>query len=62
MQRCGVEEILESLDNGEKLTLILVKRGAKSTKIQQLISIAEERGINVIQGSVNDIWRMSSDN
>jgi len=62
MQRCGVEEILESLDNEEKLTLILVKRGARSTKLQQLISIAEERGIKVIQGSENDIWRMSRDN
>ena len=62
MQRCGVDEVLDAIHRNENISVLLVKREAISTKLEQIVSIAEERGIKVIRGSENDLWRMSRDN
>ncbi|HJN70920.1 MAG TPA: hypothetical protein QF525_05740, partial [Candidatus Thalassarchaeaceae archaeon] len=59
MQKCGAVEVLQAMDAGEKVTLILVKRDHNSSKITNLVSRAESLGIRVIEGSQNDLWRMS---
>tara|TARA_B100001123_G_scaffold84674_2_gene96964 strand:- start:2435 stop:3154 length:720 start_codon:yes stop_codon:yes gene_type:complete len=62
MQRCGVEQVLGAIQENENISLILVKRDAQSIELKQIVSIAEKRGIKIIQGSENDLWRMSKDN
>lgn len=62
MQRCGIIEVLESLENKEQINLILVRRDAENTQLTKIISMANELGIKVTQGSDNDLWRMSRDN
>ncbi len=62
MQRCGESEVLASIEDGEDVSLILIKRSAESDKITRILEYARELSINVIYGSENDIWRMSRDN
>ena len=62
MQRCGGDEVLKSIEDGEEVTLILVKRDTQSIKISKILNYAEELAIRVIYGSENDLWRMSRNN
>ena len=59
MQRCGGDEVLKSIEDGEEVSLILVKRDTQSIKISKILNYAEELAIRVIYGSENDLWRMS---
>jgi 23S rRNA (guanosine2251-2'-O)-methyltransferase len=62
MQRCGEDEILAAIANNEHIGLILVKRESKSSKLEQILKYAQDSEIKIIQGSENDLWRMSRDN
>ena len=62
MQRCGITEVFASLKENEDIQLVLVKRGAKSEQLAKIMTIVSDRGIRIIRGSDNDIWRMSRDN
>ena len=62
MQRCGITEVFASLEENEDIRLVLVKRGAKSEQLAKIMTIVSDRGIRIIRGSDNDIWRMSRDN
>ena len=62
MQRCGGDEVLKSIEDGEEVSLILIKRDAQSIKISKILNYAEELAIRVIYGSENDLWRMSRNN
>ena len=62
MQRCGGDEVLKSIEDGEEVSLILVKRDTQSIKISKILNYAEELAIRVIYGSENDLWRMSRNN
>ena len=62
MQRCGITEVFASLKENEDIRLVLVKRGAKSEQLAKIMTIVSDRGIRIIRGSDNDIWRMSRDN
>ena len=62
MQRCGITEVFASLKENEDIRLVLVKRGAKSEQLTKIMTIVSDRGIRIIRGSDNDIWRMSRDN
>ena len=62
MQRCGITEVFESLEENEDIRLVLVKRGAESEQLAKIMTIVSDRGIRIIRGSDNDIWRMSRDN
>ena len=62
MQRCGVTEVLASLKENENIRLVLVKRGAESEQLEEILTMVSDRGIRIIRGSDNDIWRMSRDN
>ena len=56
MQRCGIDEVLGAIRANENISVLLVKRDAKTTELEEVLSIAEERGIKVIKGSENDLW------
>ncbi|MBD50630.1 MAG: hypothetical protein CMB08_01745 [Euryarchaeota archaeon] len=62
MQRCGEQEVLTSIEDGEDVNLILIKRGSESPLISKILNYAEELAIKVIYGSENDLWRMSRSN
>ena len=62
MQRCGISEVLESLEENEDIRLVLVKRGVESEHLAKILTMVSDRGIRIIRGSDNDIWRMSRDN
>lgn len=62
MQRCGFNEVLKSFREKEEIKLILVRRDSKSSDLSKIRSMANELGIRVIEGSDNDLWRMSRDN
>ena len=62
MQRCGFNEVLKSFREKEEIKLILVRRDSKSSDLSKVRSMANELGIRVIEGSDNDLWRMSRDN
>ena len=62
MQRCGEDEVLTSIEEGEDINLILIKRDAQSPQISKILNYAEELTIKVIYGSENDLWRMSRSN
>ena len=62
MQRCGFSEVLKSFREKEEIKLILVRRDSKSSDLSKVRSMANELGIRVIEGSDNDLWRMSRDN
>ena len=62
MQRCGGDEVLKSIEDGEEVSLILIKRDTQSIKISKILNYAEELAIRVIYGSENDLWRMSRNN
>ena len=59
MQRCGEQEVLTSIEDGEDVNLILIKRDSESPLISKILNYAEELAIKVIYGSENDLWRMS---
>ncbi len=62
MQRCGEDEVLASIEKNEHIDLLLVKRDSVSDKLGKILEFAEKLDIKVIQGSENDLWRMSRDN
>tara|TARA_Y100000768_G_scaffold150170_1_gene112090 strand:- start:6126 stop:6842 length:717 start_codon:yes stop_codon:yes gene_type:complete len=62
MQRCGEQEVLTSIEDGEDVNLILIKRDSESPLISKILNYAEELAIKVIYGSENDLWRMSKSN
>ena len=62
MQRCGMTEVFTSLKENEDIRLVLVKRGAKNEQLAKILAIVRDRGIRIIRGSDNDMWRMSRDN
>tara|TARA_B100000902_G_scaffold25980_2_gene31224 strand:- start:3855 stop:4577 length:723 start_codon:yes stop_codon:yes gene_type:complete len=62
MQLCGFDEVKEGLKNGLPIKLILVKRNHNNKALEQLISLANQSEIQVIEGSDNDLWRMSKNN
>ena len=62
MQRCGEQEVLTSIEYGEDVNLILIKRDSESPLISKILNYAEELAIKVIYGSENDLWRMSRSN
>ena len=62
MQRCGEQEVLTSIEDGEDVNLILIKRDSESLLISKILNYAEELAIKVIYGSENDLWRMSRSN
>jgi tRNA G18 (ribose-2'-O)-methylase SpoU len=62
MQLCGFDEVKEGLKNGLPIKLILVKRNHNNKALEQLISLVNQSEIQVIEGSDNDLWRMSKNN
>ena len=62
MQRCGEQEVLTSIEDGEDVNLILIKRDSESPLISKILNYSEELAIKVIYGSENDLWRMSRSN
>ena len=62
MQRCGINEVLKSFQENEEIKLVLVRRDSESPDLFKVRSMANELGIRVIEGSDNDLWRMSRDN
>ena len=59
MQRCGEYEVLTSIEDGDDVSLILIKRDTESPLISKILNYADELAIKVIYGSENDLWRMS---
>ena len=59
MQRCGEDEVLKSIEDGDDVSLILIKRDTESPLISKILNYADELAIKVIYGSENDLWRMS---
>ena len=59
MQRCGEDEVLKSIEDGDDVSLILIKRDAESPLISKILNYADELAIKLIYGSENDLWRMS---
>jgi len=59
MQRCGADEVLTSIEDGDDVSLILIKRDTESSLISKILNYADELAIKVIYGSENDLWRMS---
>ena len=62
MQLCGFDEVKEGLKNGLPIKLILVKRNHNNKALEQLISLVNQSEIQLIEGSDNDLWRMSKNN
>ena len=62
MQRCGYEMVLKSIEDGEEISLILIKRDIQSAQISEILDHAEKLQIKVVYGSENDLWRMSKNN
>ena len=62
MQRCGINEVLKSFQENEEIKLVLVRRDSEASDLSKIRSMANELGIRVIEGSDNDLWRMSRDN
>ncbi len=62
MQLCGFDEVREGLKNGLPIKLILVKRNHNNKALEQLISLVNQSEIQLIEGSDNDLWRMSKNN
>ena len=56
MQRCGADEVLTSIEDGEDVSLILIKRDTQSPLISKILNYADELAIKVIYGSENDLW------
>ncbi len=56
MQITGAEAVLEALKSGVDIKLVLVDRSADCAAI---ISECEQRNIPIVEGSTNDLWRMS---
>ena len=62
MQLCGTEEVRDAIEEGESITMILVKRDHNNQAVDEIISMAEKSEFRVIEGSENDLWRMARDN
>ena len=43
MQRCGIDEVLGAIRANENISVLLVKRDTKTTELEEVLSIAEER-------------------
>ena len=41
MQRCGYEMVLKSIEDGEEISLILIKRDFQSAQISEILVHAE---------------------
>ena len=50
MQRCGITEVSQSLEENEDIRLLLVKRGAESEQLAKILTMASDRGIRIIRG------------
>ena len=59
MKISGSEEILAALERGAKFSRVLILRGASSGTTRSLVRVAKESGIDIIEGSENDLKRMS---
>ena len=57
LQICGVENILSALDSGQNIKMILVDR---DEDCEQLLERCRTEKIKVVEGSSNDLWRMSA--
>ena len=57
LQITGEENVLTALKNGEDIKLVLVDREEDCSEI---IRLANEREIRVVEGSSTDLWRMST--
>ena len=62
MQRCGISEVLKSFEENEDIKLVLLRRNSNASELVKIRSMADELEIRVIEGSDNDLWRMSRDN
>jgi len=62
MQLCGTDEVRDAIENGDLISLILVKRAHDNQAVNEIISLAEKSEIRVIEGSENDLWRMARNN
>ncbi|MAK40383.1 MAG: hypothetical protein CL993_01475 [Euryarchaeota archaeon] len=58
MQRCGIEEVRNALEN-EKVSMLLVLRDVMNAEVDELTELALQRDIPVKKSSESDIWRMS---
>ena len=56
-QITGATAVLHALHQGVDIALVLVDRDKDTTEIR---AICEERGIQLEEGSTNDLWRMSA--
>ena len=45
MQRCGEDEVLTSIEEGEDINLILIKRDAQSPQISKILNYAFNHGL-----------------
>ena len=57
LQISGVENILSALDSGQNIKMILVDR---DEDCEQLLERCRTEKIKVVEGSSNDLWRMSA--
>ena len=57
LQITGEADVIEALENGVDIKLVLVDREEDCSEVIQL---CEERNIKVTEGSATDLWRMSA--
>ena len=57
LQICGVENILSAIDSGQNIKMILVDR---DEDCEHLLERCRTEKIKVVEGSSNDLWRMSA--
>ena len=57
-QITGAEAVLEALESGEQISLVLVDREKDTAAIR---TACKARGIPLEEGSTNDLWRMSAE-
>ncbi len=50
------------MDDGEDISLILVRRDHSNPDVDALVKRAQAMNIRVTEGSENDLWRMARDN
>jgi len=61
VQRCGVSQVGAALEAGEDITLVLIDRETTNAAVEDLRQRATAAGIEVIEGSSGDLWRMARD-
>ena len=57
LQISGVENILSAIDSGQNIKMILVDR---DEDCEHLLERCRTEKIKVVEGSSNDLWRMSA--